>query len=216
MPPKIHLIRHAQGEHNATVSTRLSYCYTMNVVLTSPQRDYSIRDAVLTARGKEQCRTLCSAFKHHQDIDIVFASPLRRTIQTASLSFGPVLARTEVPLVLLPALQEVSNIGCDVGIADSAADIQELLPKLFKEGELDFDINKIDVSAVTEGWNSKVQMSRSYINMLHACLLTQLQKGYWAYEKQAISQRASDLRNWLYQRTEAQVRLSSALSSMVC
>jgi hypothetical protein len=156
MPPKIHLIRHAQGEHNATVSTRLPYCCTINAVLTSQQRDYSIRDAVLTARGKEQCRTLCSAFKHHHDIDIVFASPLRRTIQTASLSFAPALARKEVPFVLLPALQEVSNIGCDVGIADSAAGIRELLPKLFKEGELDFDINKIDASAVTEGWNSKV------------------------------------------------------------
>jgi broad specificity phosphatase PhoE len=139
--------------------------------MTSPQRDYSIPDAVLTAKGKEQCRTLSTAFKHHQNIDIVFASPLRRTIQTASLSFGPVLAREEVPFVLLPALQEVSTQGCDVGIADTAADVMQLLPELFKDGELDFDSNKIDASAVTEGWNSKVgrspdlPISRSYINM---------------------------------------------------
>jgi broad specificity phosphatase PhoE len=184
--------------------------------MTSPQRDYSIPDAVLTAKGKEQCRTLSTAFKHHQNIDIVFASPLRRTIQTASLSFGPVLAREEVPFVLLPALQEVSTQGCDVGIADTAADVMQLLPELFKDGELDFDSNKIDASAVTEGWNSKVGRSPDLpILHQHACLLTKHQKGYWAYEKQAISKRASDLRNWLYQRSEAQVKLSSTLSSMV-
>lgn len=114
---------------------------------------------MLTAKGKEQCRTLRSNFKHHQDIDIVFASPLRRTIQTAALSFGPTLARKEVPFVLLPALQEVSNLGCDVGIADTAADVQRLLPELFREGDLDFDINKIDASALTAGWNSKVGRS---------------------------------------------------------
>ncbi|KAG9189106.1 phosphoglycerate mutase-like protein [Alternaria panax] len=166
MPPKIHIVRHAQGQHNAT-------------------RDYSIRDAVLTAKGKEQCRTLSSAFKHHEEIETVFASPLRRTIQTAALSFGPVLTRKEVPFVLLPALQEVSNIGCDVGIADTADDVQRFLPELFPEGEINFDISKVDASAVTAGWNSK--------------------QGYWAYEKRAISKRASDLRNWLYQRPEAQV-----------
>lgn len=120
------------------------------------QRDYSIRDAVLTAKGKEQCRALSAAFQHHDEIETVFASPLRRTIQTAALSFGRVLSRPEVPFVLLPALQEVSNIGCDVGLADSAADLQRLLPDLFEAGEIDFDLSKIDASAVTPGWNSKV------------------------------------------------------------
>jgi broad specificity phosphatase PhoE len=177
MPPKIHLVRHAQGEHNET-------------------RDYSIRDAVLTAKGKEQCRTLSSNFKHHQDIDVVFASPLRRTIQTAALSFGPTLSRKEVPFVLLPALQEVSTLGCDVGIADTAEDIQRMLPELFNEGDLNFDINKIDASAVTAGWNSK--------------------QDYWAYEKRAISRRAADLRNWLFQRAEAQVFLVSNWVSSRC
>ncbi|RAR07985.1 phosphoglycerate mutase family protein [Stemphylium lycopersici] len=166
MPPKIHIVRHAQGEHNAT-------------------RNYGIRDAVLTEKGKEQCRVLSSAFQHHQEIDVVFASPLRRTIQTAALSFGPVLSREEVPFVLLPALQEVSNIGCDVGMADTAADLQQILPELFAKGEIDFNINKIDASAVIPGWNSK--------------------EGYWAYEKLAITKRAAELRNWLYQRPESQI-----------
>jgi hypothetical protein len=99
----------------------------------------------------------------------VFASPLRRTIQTASLSFGPVLSRKEVPFVLLPALQEVSNIGCDVGIADTADDVRAFLPKLFTEGELDFDISKVDASAVTAGWNSKVGRSP---DLTSVCMLT--------------------------------------------
>jgi hypothetical protein len=134
-----------------------------------PQRDYSIRDAVLTAKGKEQCRTLSSAFQYHEKIDAVFASPLRRTIQTAALSFGPVLSREEVPFILLPALQEVSNIGCDVGIADTADEVQMFLPKLFPQGEVDFDINKVDASAVTAGWNSKVGRSPG---LTSACMLT--------------------------------------------
>jgi phosphohistidine phosphatase SixA len=64
----------------------------------------------LTAKGKSQCLALQATFKHHNDIDLVLASPLRRTVQTASLSFGPVLAKKEVPFVLLPMLQEVSNM----------------------------------------------------------------------------------------------------------
>ncbi|KAL1594822.1 hypothetical protein SLS59_008635 [Nothophoma quercina] len=100
--------------------------------------------------------TLQSAFKYHNDINIVFSSPLRRTIQTASLSLGPALARKEVPFVLLPPLQEVGEIGCDVGLANTADDVKQILPTLFAEGELPFDYNKIDASHVTKGWNSKV------------------------------------------------------------
>ncbi|KAJ4350894.1 hypothetical protein N0V95_004342 [Ascochyta clinopodiicola] len=168
MPPRVHIIRHAQGEHNAT-------------------RNYSIRDALLTPKGKGQCNTLQAAFDYHNDINIVFSSPLRRTIQTASLSLGPALARKEVPFVLLPALQEVSNVGCDVGLADTAEDVKRILPTLFADGELPFDYNKIDASHVTEGWNSK--------------------KGYWAYERDAISKRAADLRNFLMRRSEKQIVL---------
>ncbi|KAF2626076.1 phosphoglycerate mutase family protein-like protein [Macroventuria anomochaeta] len=166
MPPRIHIIRHAQGEHNAT-------------------RNDTIRDAVLTQKGKGQCSTLQSAFKYHNDIDIVFSSPLRRTIQTASLSLGPTLARREVPIVLLPSLQEVSNLGCDVGLANTTDDVKQMLPTLFAKEELPFDYNKIDTSHVTEGWNSK--------------------KGYWAYERDAITKRAADLRGFLMQRPEKQL-----------
>ena len=59
--------------------------------------------------------------------------------------------------MLLPPLQEVSNIGCDVGLANNADDVKRILPTLFMKGELPFDYNKIDASEVTEGWNSKVR-----------------------------------------------------------
>jgi hypothetical protein len=63
----------------------------------------------------------------------------------------------------------VSTLGCDVGIADTAEDIQRMLPELFNEGDLNFDINKIDASAVTAGWNSKVGRSPEY-----GCMLTKM------------------------------------------
>jgi broad specificity phosphatase PhoE len=120
------------------------------------QHDYTIRDAVLTPKGKEQCRALSAVFPHHKDVDTVFASPLRRTIQTAALSFGPTLARKEVPFILLPELQEIGDIGSDTGIADTAEDLTKLLPELFAKDDLTFDLKKIDACAVEKGWNSKV------------------------------------------------------------
>ena len=111
---------------------------------------------MLTPKGKEQCSVLSAAFPYHNRVDAVFASPLRRTIQTASLSFGPTLARKEVPFVLLPVLQEVGDNGSDTGIASTGDELKEMLPELFKEDKLEFDLEKIDASAVTEGWNVKV------------------------------------------------------------
>jgi hypothetical protein len=153
MPTKIHIVRHAQGFHNVTVSTT---ALTNGPKLIGSQRDYTIRDAVLTPKGKEQCRALSSTFKYHQEVDIIFASPLRRTIQTAALSFGPALSRPDVPFVLHPALQEVGDMGSDKGIANSKEDLERLLPELFANDKLGFDIKKIDASGVMEGWNSKV------------------------------------------------------------
>jgi broad specificity phosphatase PhoE len=125
------------------------------------QHNYAIRDAVLTAKGKEQCRALCAAFPYHNDVDIIFASPLRRTIQTAALSFGPALSRKDVPFVLHPSLQEIGDMGSDTGLADTKEDLKQILPELFAEGEVAFDLEKIDASAVTKGWNIKVSFTYS-------------------------------------------------------
>jgi broad specificity phosphatase PhoE len=124
------------------------------------QHNYTIRDAVLTPKGKEQCRALSAAFPHN-DIDIVFASPLRRTIQTAALSLGPALARNNVQFVLHPSLQEVGDMGSDTGIADTADDLKSLLPELFAKDDLKFDIAKVGAALVTKGWNAKVRETRA-------------------------------------------------------
>ena len=127
-------------------------------ILIILQHNYELLDPVLTQNGKEQCRLLKSTFTHHNDVDIVISSPLRRTIQTTALSFGPALSRKGVPFMLLPILQEIGDMDSDKGIADTADDIKRLLPDLFAEGEVDFDISTIDASAVTNGWNDKVSL----------------------------------------------------------
>ena len=93
----------------------------------------------------------------------MLASPLRRTIQTASLSFGPVLEKKEVPFILLPFLQEISDIGCDIG--SSPDELKQLVPKLLAEDHVKFDLSKIDFSEVNEGWNDKV--CRTLANTRH-------------------------------------------------
>ncbi|KAF2874274.1 histidine phosphatase superfamily [Massariosphaeria phaeospora] len=164
MPPKLYLVRHAQGEHNAT-------------------RDYTIHDPLLTATGMSQCRQLQSEFLHHAGIDLVVSSPLRRTIQTAAYSFGPVLARSDVRFILLPGLQEVSDLASDTG--HPRQELEGVVADMFKSEDVEIELGKIDFGHVTEGWNDKT--------------------GYWAYTRDAISARAADMRNWLFQRPEEQI-----------
>lgn len=153
MPPKLYLVRHAQGEHNATVSclSRVPH-HARHANLT--QRNYTIPDPALTAKGKSQCQELSKSFKHHETIDLVLTSPLRRTIQTAALSFGPTLSR-DVQFIAVPEAQEIGDHASDTGHPPN--ELKKLLPKMFADGELEFDINKLDLDAVKEGWTSKVR-----------------------------------------------------------
>ncbi|KAF2642888.1 phosphoglycerate mutase family protein-like protein [Massarina eburnea CBS 473.64] len=164
MPPKISLVRHAEGYHNL-------------------YRDYTLPDPLLTPVGKQQCAALSSKFPHHDTVDLVVASPLRRTVQTAAYSFGPTLARPEVPFILHPALQEVAASGSDTGT--DAGLLTKAIEDMFQGENLGFDWTKVDQSQVTDGWNSK--------------------KGYWAYTRKALSARSADVRNWLFQRPELHI-----------
>lgn len=74
------------------------------------------------------------------------ASPLRRTIRTALLSFEPVFeAHKDFKLVLLPEAQETSDVPCDTG-----SDPAVLQTDFVDRGQ------PVDLSLVHEGWNSKV------------------------------------------------------------
>lgn len=125
-------------------------------MLTPGQRNYTIPDPTLTDKGKAQCRSLRDSFKYHDIINLVLTSPLRRTIQTAALSFGPILKR-DVQFLAVPEAQEVGDHGSDTGL--SPQELKEELPRLFQEGELEFDIGKLNLDAVKEGWNNKVRIS---------------------------------------------------------
>ncbi|KAF2003781.1 phosphoglycerate mutase family protein-like protein [Amniculicola lignicola CBS 123094] len=184
MPPRLYLVRHAEGEHNATVT-----CILVNPLchIDPPQRNFQFRDLILTSKGQSQCATLRSTFPYHDEIDLVLSSPQRRAIQTAVLSFGPILARNEVKYMALPLAQEVSDMGCDTGFPKD--ELEALIPGLFEGSDLRFDVEKIvrGVDGVPKGWNVKT--------------------GYYAYTREAISQRASDLRSWLFQRSEDKIIL---------
>jgi len=121
----IHLVRHAQGVHN------LSY------------KKHSIRDPLLTPKGHRQCDHVSATFPAAQrsSIKLLAASPLRRTLYTALLSFPDVVLRG-LKIVALPEAQETGLLPCDTG-SD---------PEVLKK---EFGTSTVDLSLVQEGWNSK-------------------------------------------------------------
>jgi len=82
------------------------------------------------------------------------ASPLIRTIETASLSFGPALSKSDVPFLLVPTAQEIANQGCDIGY--DPAELKLMVKEMLSKEDIEFDPAKIDFGLVHEGWNSKV------------------------------------------------------------
>ena len=115
-------VRHAQGFHNLS---------TANHILPDPS---------LTPFGEEQCATLANSFPAHPEITHLVASPLRRTLYTALLSFPEAVARG-IKVIALPELQETSDLPCDTGSE------RAVLEKEFSD--------KVDLNLVGEGWNSK-------------------------------------------------------------
>ncbi|EAU33827.1 conserved hypothetical protein [Aspergillus terreus NIH2624] len=159
MPPIVHCVRHAQGVHNISVANHV------------------IHDPLLTDLGNEQCRQLRDRFPFHDRIDLVTASPLRRTIYTALQSFEPVFQRRpDLKLVLLPDAQETSDVPCDTG--SDPADLRR---------EIDAKQLPVDAEYVHDGWNNK--------------------EGRYAPTTHAIKERARACRRWLKARPEKEIVL---------
>ncbi|KAE8149532.1 histidine phosphatase superfamily [Aspergillus avenaceus] len=157
MPPVIHCVRHAQGVHNLCTANHV------------------IHDPLLTDLGNEQCRQLRENFPSHDKVELVTASPLRRTMYTALQSFGPVFeAHKDTKLILLPEVQEISDVACDTG---SDPDV---LRKEIEENGL-----PVDSSLVYEGWNVKT--------------------GRYLPTHDAIRNRAREARRWLKARPEKEI-----------
>jgi len=74
----------------------------------------NIHDPPLTHRGIYQCALLCKTFPHERSITHIVCSPSRRTIQTAIMSFRPLLKRG-LRIILLSSLKEYGNIPCNTG-----------------------------------------------------------------------------------------------------
>lgn len=92
----------------------------------------------LNDTGIAQCKHLCTAFPFHSKIDLIVASPLRRAIQTALIGYEPYVKQGK-KILLLPDLQEVSDLPMDVGSS------QAELEKQF--GDV------LDYSSMYDGWH---------------------------------------------------------------
>lgn len=132
----------------------------------------------MTPRGRTQCGNLRETFPHQKKIDLILSSPHRRAIQTTLFAFSGILARPEVPYLLMPNAQEISAKPCDKGFPlDVLRDVE--IPKLFKDEGFSFGVEKIGFELMEEGWN--------------------LKKGLYAPNHEAVQARAATLRAWLYQ-----------------
>lgn len=124
MAPNVHCVRHAQGFHNLSIA------------------NHAMHDPLLTSYGEEQCRTLRKQFPNMKNVDLIVASPLKRTIYTALIAFEPVLKEKNLKIICLPELQETSDLPCDTGLS---------VEELAKE----FDGKPVDFGLVLPGWNNK-------------------------------------------------------------
>lgn len=123
MVKRIYLIRHAQAEHNV-------------------KEEYHIPDAKLTSLGETQAAQLQRHYPrlsdHSTRPQVIFTSPLTRTIQTSKLGFEDKASSCEI--IPVPELQENSAMPCDTGSK------LEIIRQRFPE---------LDFSGVPADWNTK-------------------------------------------------------------
>lgn len=124
MAPTVHCVRHAQGYHNLTTA------------------NHHMHDPLLTPFGEQQCSDLQANFPNPSSIDLIVASPIKRTIYTALLSFSDIIEEKQLKIIALPELQETSDLPCDTG-----SEVEEL--------RKEFEGKPVDFELVKEGWNGK-------------------------------------------------------------
>lgn len=123
MAPRIHLVRHGKGFHQEEPTEKNQY----------------LPDPHLTEEGIERCKVFSRNFPKSTQLDLICASPLRRTIQTAKFSFADYLKRLP-PIILLPYAQEATDLPSDTGSGRTVI-------------ETEFG-NLVDTSLVEDDWNS--------------------------------------------------------------
>jgi len=101
-----------------------------------------MRDAQLTADGVRQCSRLESEFPAFHDVELIVASPIKRTVWTALHSFDTRMNDNTLEIIALPELQATSDRLCDTGSSP-------------KEVAKEFNGMPVDLSLVVPGWDSK-------------------------------------------------------------
>ncbi|KAI0793286.1 phosphoglycerate mutase-like protein [Abortiporus biennis] len=154
---RIYLTRHAEAEHNVA-------------------SDYSIHDAPLTHRGREQAKALHGATKDNiqQTAELLVSSAMRRPLSTMVIGYPHLRKRleNESKVIVLPQLQECGDLPCDTGS-----------PREHLESNPEF--SGLDFSLVTEDWTSKA--------------------GFYASTDEALKARARWNRRWLRSRPEREI-----------
>lgn len=107
-----------------------------------------IHDPRLTEAGIAECKALESRFPYQSSIELIVSSPLRRAVQTALCSFQPAINRG-VKIVVLPELQETSDVACDTGSEVSKLE-EEFGGIVGPQGKV------VDLSLLDENWHVKV------------------------------------------------------------
>ena len=123
------ILRPLHGKHVGTNHDRIHNLSIANHFLQDPQ---------LTEWGKQQCEGLAKSFPDHDSVDLVVASPLRRTIQTALLGFQQTIARCG-KVIALPEVQETADVACDTGSN------LEVLNQYFADQPVDLSLMTEDV-----------------------------------------------------------------------
>ncbi|KAI8949111.1 histidine phosphatase superfamily [Xylaria longipes] len=126
MAPTIHVIRHAQAVHNATHNPEL-------------------HDPELTELGYQQCQELAAELASLGDVELVFASPMQRSIQTGLAAFETYTQSKRI--VLVPDVQETDLMPTGTG-----SSVHELLSKYGDE--------RLDFCFMSADWTDKSPQSR--------------------------------------------------------
>ncbi|KAH8157219.1 hypothetical protein CIB48_g11026 [Xylaria polymorpha] len=129
MAPTIHIIRHAQALNN----------------LPNNIDGMNIRDPKLTEQGYQQCQILATELAVLGYIEMVFASPLQRSIQTALAAFETYTQSKRI--TLLAHLQEVGQIPSNTG--DSPDDLAN-----------QYGHQRLDYRYIPYDWNDQSPYSR--------------------------------------------------------
>lgn len=105
----------------------------------------AVHDAPLTPLGRKQAASLVHQVPTflQKEVDLVVTSPLKRTLQTTKLGWGPTVERLGIENVLcIPQAQECNDFPCDTGSS------REVLEK-------DSEFADFDLSRLTSDWTSK-------------------------------------------------------------